>query len=145
MERSVRVNAFADAGRPKEGFQIHPTGEFPLGPSQQDGSEVAPGEGVTGEEFPGEEINALRQRRAISSAPRGDQGPCLYLGPGGQRCDRRATRDGFCSKHLPGAIGEKIATPSKKVIAALLAISGLLWPLLADIVRELLRWIHSHQ
>src|ERR1700683_2763313 len=126
MERSVRVNAFADAVRPKEGFQIHPTGEFPLGSPQPGTSEEAPSgviydAGVTGEEFRGEEINALRQRREISSAPRGDQGPCLYLGPGGQRCDRCATRDGFCSKHLPGAIGEKIATPSKKVIAALLA------------------------
>jgi hypothetical protein len=139
MERSVRVNAFAVAGRPDEGFQIHPTGELSLGPSQRD-----LGGDVPGDEVPEVDPTLLRPRMTISSPGRSDQGPCLYLGPGGERCDRRAVRDGFCVKHLPGAIGERIATPSKKVIAALLAISGLLWPLLADIVRELLRWVHSH-
>jgi hypothetical protein len=129
MERSVRVNAFADAGGPDEGFGIRPAGEFSIDP-REDG-----GEGST----------IPQPRMTISGAAKGDQGPCLYLGPGGQRCDRRAVRDGFCSRHLPGAtVGKTSTTPSKKVIAALIAISGILWPYLEDIVREVLRWIHSH-
>src|SRR5580704_2324985 len=71
----------------------------------------------------------------------GDQGPCLYFGPRGERCGRRAVRDGFCTAHLPGATVSATAkntTPSKKILAVLIAISGLLWPLLADVVREIL-------
>jgi hypothetical protein len=74
-----------------------------------------------------------------------DQGPCLYLGPRGQRCDRRATNAGFCAIHQPdGAATSGISKPSKKFIASLLAIAAVVWPYLADIVREVIRWIHAH-
>lgn len=73
-----------------------------------------------------------------------DQGPCLYLGPRGQRCGRRATRGGFCAVHQPGASVGGIAKPSKKLAASVLAIIAVIWPYLADIVREVIRWIHAH-
>ncbi len=117
--------------KPDAPFQIHPIGKFTIVPPSD-----------AQEEF-GIETGDMQ----LAQPKPGDQGPCLYLGPQGQRCTRRALRDGFCANHLPGAGaigGEKLHTPSKKVIAALLAISGLLWPLLADIVREVLRWLHFH-
>jgi len=74
-----------------------------------------------------------------------DQGPCLYLGPHGQRCSRRATHAGFCAIHQPdGITSAGIPRPSKKLIASLLAIAAVVWPYLADIVREVIRWIHAH-
>jgi hypothetical protein len=88
---------------------------------------------------------------AISTAPVGilakgtDQGPCLYLGPRGQRCSRRATTAGFCAMHQPhGITASGISRPSKKLMASVLAIAAVVWPYLADIVREVIRWIHAH-
>jgi hypothetical protein len=74
----------------------------------------------------------------------GDQGPCLYLGPGGQRCDRRAIEGGYCARHRPGAICLPKLTFSKKTLAAIIGLAGILWPYLADLVREFVRWMHSH-
>jgi hypothetical protein len=79
-----------------------------------------------------------------------DLGPCLYLGPAGQRCSRRAVNDGFCAVHQPGQSGQsrpavrRPAAKSSRVVAAILGILGVLWPLLADLVREITRWLHSH-
>jgi hypothetical protein len=73
-----------------------------------------------------------------------DQGPCLYLGSSGQRCDRRALEGGYCASHRPGAIGLPKVTASPRTLAAIAAIAGVLWPLIADLVREIVRWFHSH-
>jgi hypothetical protein len=86
-------------------------------------------------------------RQLLSLPPsdiKADQGPCLYLGPRGQRCNRRALKDGYCAIHQPGAISLPKAALSKKTLAAIAAIAGGLWPLIADLVREIMRWIHSH-
>ena len=84
-------------------------------------------------EFPG--------HPATSGAAKADLGPCLYLGPAGQRCGERAFEGGFCAKHQPGATPPIVA--STKVVAASAGIIGLLWPYLADLVREIIRLIHS--
>lgn len=69
---------------------------------------------------------------------RTDLGPCLYLGPAGQRCSRPAQEGGFCAVHQPeGAAGAKPAVSPRRV-AVIMAILALLWPILADIVRELI-------
>ncbi len=68
-----------------------------------------------------------------------DQGPCLYLGPAGQRCDRRALEGGFCAKHQPGTARN---LPSPQVPRRAIAAAGVLavlWPVLADLIRELMR------
>ena len=71
-----------------------------------------------------------------------DYGPCLYLGPMGQRCSRRALEGGFCSQHQPGAGGIAAGTPSKwgtrRIVAILTALVALL-PFLTDLIRELIR------
>jgi hypothetical protein len=77
------------------------------------------------------------------NSPAGGQGPCLYLGPVGQRCSRPALAGGFCAKHRTGALEKKRSNPSR-VVVAIAAIAGVLWPILLDLIREILRWIHTH-
>jgi hypothetical protein len=101
----------------------------------------------------------------------GDQGPCLYFGPQGQRCDRPAIANGFCARHLPeqlnlsarfgatsadqsgvappgskpyGGVVSPGSKPFARVIAVGIAIFAALWPVIADLLREIFRWIHAH-
>jgi hypothetical protein len=90
----------------------------------------------------------------------GDQGPCLYFGPQGQRCDRRAAASGFCRRHLPAqlnqsarfgtaspaqpGIASRESKPYARVIAVGIAIFAALWPVIADLLREIFRWISAH-
>jgi len=71
-----------------------------------------------------------------------DHGPCLYLGEAGERCGRRALEDGFCVRHRHGGIAEGVVTPSR-VIAASITIIVLVWPYVADLVREIIHWLAS--
>lgn len=70
-------------------------------------------------------------------------GPCLYLGPSGQRCERPALEGGFCAVHTPGS-GVALTPNRRRVLAAIAAIIGILWPYVDDVVREIIRWMHSH-
>ena len=119
MERVLTVNASPD--------RKNPGGEFGIGSIDDvDDFGIATPSGA-----------------GISSTS-ADQGPCLYLGPRGQRCARRATKGGFCALHQPDAPVARIAKPSKKLAASILAIIAVIWPYLADVLREVLRWIHAH-
>ncbi len=65
---------------------------------------------------------------------------CLHFGPNGKRCSRPAAIGGFCDKHDP----ERAAPPDLPLLrmaAAVLLLIALLWPLLADVVRELRSWL----
>jgi hypothetical protein len=76
-----------------------------------------------------------------------DLGPCLYLGPAGQRCSRRAVRDGLCAIHQRGQTPAAVRLPGAKrsrLAAAIIGILGVLWPLVADLIHEITRWLHSH-
>jgi hypothetical protein len=72
----------------------------------------------------------------------GDLGPCLYLGPAGQRCNRRAVEGSFCARHQPDSSGQfpalSVAQISRRTVA-ILGLLAVLWPVLADLVRELIR------
>src|SRR5580658_1956116 len=72
-----------------------------------------------------------------------DHGPCLFLGPAGQRCARRALDGGFCTVHQPGGIA-KITSAPGRILAATVTIAVLLWPYIADLVREIFRWMAAH-
>jgi hypothetical protein len=67
------------------------------------------------------------------------QGPCLYLGPGGERCRRPARTSGFCVAHEP----KNRTTNPVRVCAAAAAIAALLWPYLELVVREVIGWARS--
>lgn len=75
-------------------------------------------------------------------------GNCLYFGPAGQRCSDRATATGFCPRHRPntpsvdGTYAILPTTPilTPKRIGVIFTILALLWPVIADVVRELIRF-----
>jgi len=145
MERSVRVNAGA-GNRPEFGLSgdnaewqpirgIH--GEWETRPVPEPQSKLG-----TYQNFP------PKSKPAIQPIPRAnaDEGPCLYLGPAGQRCDRRATRACFCAAHQPKA-SNLLASPSifstftltpKKVAAFFIALA-MLWPEIAKAISALMR------
>jgi hypothetical protein len=101
-----------------------------------------------------------------SGKNRNDQGPCLYFGPQGQRCSRPALANGFCARHMPaqlsqpGELGKSAkggsasyaqpggaalgSRPLGRIIAIGIAIFAALWPVVADLLREIFRWIHAH-
>jgi Family of unknown function (DUF5763) len=84
---------------------------------------------------------ALRDSVAPAGLSPAVKTPCLYIGPAGQRCDRPARADGFCSKHQQNA-SDSNEVPSSTIAKRALAVIGViaaLWPLIIDLVRELLR------
>jgi hypothetical protein len=93
----------------------------------------------------GDEIETLREFPEVT--PTGGAGssearPCLYLGPAGQRCNRPATESGFCSRHQQEGTGSAAPLLPSRLVAVLLVILALLWPVLAEVVRELIRLLH---
>jgi hypothetical protein len=115
--------------------------------SEPEAEEDTPIEGM---EWPSVNVHGMRQtpimpKPATRSLPvprrtsSVDLGPCLYFGPEGQRCDRRATKDGFCSRHQPGtpAISAPFFTPKK--LAAFLIALAMFWPELAKFLSALAR------
>jgi hypothetical protein len=124
MERFVTVNDFSGSTGPVRPFNPHPVRD-------------------SGADFRSTISDTDRPAASITSAAkRSDQGPCLYLGSKGQRCSDPATADGFCAKHQPGAAKASSGTASR--LAAGIGILAAMWPVLADLLREVLRWIHSH-
>jgi hypothetical protein len=75
----------------------------------------------------------------VSAPSPGDQGPCLYLGPAGQRCDRRAIEGGFCSRHQPGGARALSVQQVSRRALGVVGLLAVLWPVLADLIRELVR------
>jgi hypothetical protein len=71
-----------------------------------------------------------------------DLGPCLYLGPAGQRCYRRAVKDGFCAIHQPGPSARPNVAKRSKIVAAIVGVLGALWPYIYDFIHQLMRLMH---
>lgn len=74
----------------------------------------------------------------IPEAVQPRDGPCLYLGPGGERCSRPAVQDGFCVRHHPQT-GQQMTQEWLRRVAAFLLLLAVLGPLLVDIAREVFR------
>jgi hypothetical protein len=87
------------------------------------------------------ESDQLGSVSAGSADRRWTRGPCLYLGPRGQRCDRPALEDGFCALHSPDAV-----VPGPWIwfrrLAALLVAAAILWPIIEALIEELSHWHH---
>jgi hypothetical protein len=87
---------------------------------------------------------ATRDHKAASGP---DLGPCLYFGPAGQRCDRRASAGSFCERHQAkeaDRYGEASSTSLPQVTKRALGAAGILavlWPILFNLIRELLRFL----
>jgi hypothetical protein len=67
-----------------------------------------------------------------------DCGPCLYLGPSGERCDRRALEGGFCSLHQPGATRPASSKQTAKRVGAVVGALAALLPWLTGLIRTLI-------
>ena|SRR5690348_9178169 len=92
------------------------------------------------------ELEVPEELEASPVSPQGCQnpsnGPCLYLGPGGERCSRSALAGGYCAQHGDPTfrvLGRNYA----RVLAATIALVLIVWPYVSDLVRELLRWLAS--
>ncbi|HXW17725.1 MAG TPA: hypothetical protein VEJ39_05455 [Candidatus Acidoferrales bacterium] len=66
-------------------------------------------------------------------------GSCLYIAGNGRRCPRPALVSGFCSRHDPDAKAQPMM-PILRVAAAVLMLLVFLWPLIADLLREIRGW-----
>ena len=80
-----------------------------------------------------------------SDAPTGSYGPCLHLGPQGQRCSRQALTGGYCARHHGDP---ELRLPGRnytRVIVATVALIVIVWPYLAEAVHDLVRWLASPQ
>lgn len=121
MRRDLKVNAEQESpdapGQSCDFGGLH----WPGGDEGPESSDIAPARGSSG----------------------GTHGTCLYFGPAGQRCDRPAGESGFCPAHL-GNMQAKIPAKSGRIIAAVMAILALLWPVLGDVVQFIMRWIRQH-
>jgi hypothetical protein len=89
--------------------------------------------------WPPAEPTADRGEYACRGSGISGQGPCLYLGPGGERCHRSARASGFCVAHE----SRNRTTNPVRVWAAVAAIVALLWPYLGMVVREVIGWARS--
>lgn len=151
MERGVNVNAgaFDDQPRAPEEFAYADDTDMAADSSPEDSPERlgwvdAPKPPQLSPPLQPAETAAARTSRGPDGAPAGaDQGPCLYFGPAGQRCDRRAIASGYCSKHQPASLSgvqPSLSIPqiSKRALGAA-GILAVLWPILFDFIRELLR------
>ncbi|MGH9574614.1 MAG: hypothetical protein ACRD40_13930 [Candidatus Acidiferrales bacterium] len=70
-------------------------------------------------------------------------GPCLYLGPQGERCFRPALAGGYCARHHPDPALRLPSRNYTRVLAATIALILIVWPYVSDLVRDLLRWLAS--
>jgi hypothetical protein len=145
MERSVRVNAEA-GNRPDFGLSSDDGEWEPIRGihGQWETRPITAPQGKFGtiQNFPRE------TKPAVQTIPRAnaDEGPCLYLGPAGQRCDRRATKACFCAAHQPKApnllapqsVFSTFTLTPKKIAAFFIALA-MLWPEIAKAISALIR------
>ncbi len=68
-------------------------------------------------------------------------GPCLYMGPQGQRCERPALEGGFCEHHTTDAVAVG-PWPWVRRLAGILVAMAILWPIIEAFLNELSRWRH---
>ena len=68
-------------------------------------------------------------------------GPCLYLGPAGERCAKAAVEGGYCTKHHPVPARQAPGRSYTRVVVATIALVVIVWPYVIEAVRELSRWL----
>jgi hypothetical protein len=103
--------------------------------------------GDPGESLPGLSRTPYHLPASMKTTVPNVQHPCLYIGTSGQRCDRPATNSDFCSRHSAASSGatDPDATPSDNtLVKRAVAVGGViavLWPLIVDLLRALLRFL----
>jgi hypothetical protein len=82
----------------------------------------------------GEPVNGGRGSRGLA-------GTCLHISGNGTRCTRPALVSGFCARHDPEAMPQP-RMPFLRLAAAVALLLVFLWPLVADLLREIRGWMH---
>ena len=70
-------------------------------------------------------------------------GPCLHLGPRGQRCPFPAVAGGYCARHHSDPELRMPGRNYTRVLVATVALAMIVWPYIAEVVRDLTRWVAS--
>jgi hypothetical protein len=92
-------------------------------------------EGALQEEAPAEKLMAPREGASV-------YGPCLYLGPAGERCARAALQGGYCARHhIDPEMRSDDRRNYTRVIVASIALVIVIWPYISDLLRDLVRWL----
>ena len=88
-----------------------------------------------------EDLQPLESSEELAVQPenRSRNGPCLYLGPAGERCAKTALEGGYCAKHHPDPSLQDPGRSYGRVVVAAVALVAIAWPYIADVVRALLR------
>jgi hypothetical protein len=86
-----------------------------------------------------DELEAVGDTAAAASLA--SQGPCLYLGPVGERCARSALAGGYCAKHHSDPDLRPPGRSYTRVLVATVALVIIIWPYVADLVRDVMRWL----
>lgn len=85
----------------------------------------------------------LESASAKQVEPSPAHGPCLYLGPRGERCSQPALPGGYCARHHSDPAFRLPGRNYTRVLAATIALALIVWPYVSDLVRELFRWLAS--
>ncbi len=70
-------------------------------------------------------------------------GSCLHLGQQGQRCSRPALAGGYCARHHSDPELRMPGRNYTRVLVATVALAVIVWPYIAEVVRDLIRWLAS--
>jgi hypothetical protein len=70
-------------------------------------------------------------------------GPCLYLGPSGERCSKPALAGDYCTRHHPDPEKRWPSRSYKRVLLASIALVAILWPYFQDAVQLLARVVRE--
>ncbi len=93
------------------------------------------------------ELETPEELQPLAESPKTGQsqahGPCLYFGPGGERCARPALAGGYCARHHTDPAFRLPGRSYTRVLTAMVAIILIVWPYVSDLVREVLRWLGS--
>lgn len=93
------------------------------------------------------ELEVPEELQSLAATPQAAQspahGPCLYLGPQGERCSRPALAGGYCARHHSDPAFRLPGRNYSRVLTATIALILIVWPYVSDLVRELLRWLAS--
>lgn len=144
MERREVVNASKAKARPDEwSFEtptVTPIPPVSAAPHSSDFTPIGQPDDLQfpTAQFPEGQRSAMQALRTPSS-PRP---PCLYLGPGGERCYRPALDNGFCSRHQQNsspAAPQDDSRARKKKAAAAVGILAVIWPLIEELLRQIFR------
>ena len=164
MERFQTVNGGKDT--------MHPFGASELLRPPPEVAEAVERARLGGRGGPGGVVAAAAAGAGEAEAV--NYGPCLYFGPHGERCEKRATATGFCARHSaaqaarnaqfwdaaakPDVVDEsddepRVETPQdanaesirkrSRILIALLGLAGVLWPILNEMLRALISFLHS--